>query len=213
MPQNSTLYILLLSTSLSYLVSVSAYSHFVPQIIALTIILAFVFRRLHLSIIPPVSLVCNLIVFTTGGLSSPFYFLIYFLLFTTAFSISPISSLIFSLISILLLGQTLTNPTALLSLVSLLFITPLVWLISRETIAVARSANTIATDETDFLLWINLKFKTGITTIIDLASQLQSTTLNYTQKEQLKKIRSSAKSLLNSSAKLTTEISNDDEEV
>jgi hypothetical protein len=112
-----------------------------------------------------------------------------------------------------LLGQTLININSLYSLISLLFIAPLVWLISKETQVAARSQQTLAQDETNFLLWISLKFKTGISTIIDISSQLQSSPLNYTQKEQIKKIRYSAKSLLNSSQKLTEEISSQDDEI
>ena len=135
------------------------------------------------------------------------------MLFSTAFVLQPIPALVFSLVNILLLGQTLININSLYSLISLLFIAPLVWLISKETQVAARSQQTLAQDETNFLLWISLKFKTGISTIIDISSQLQSSPLNYTQKEQIKKIRYSAKSLLNSSQKLTEEISSQDDEI
>ncbi|MBI2465292.1 hypothetical protein HYV64_04070 [Candidatus Shapirobacteria bacterium] len=213
MQRNPTLLLLFLSPVISFVISLTPLSHYTPQLIALSTILFIVFIRLKLSTIPLISLVASLIVFTSGGLSSPFYFLIYFLLFSASFTISPIFSLLFSLVLVLLLGQTLNNPSSLLSLTSLLFITPLVWLVSRESVSAAKSINTIARDETDFLLWINLKFKTGITTIIDLASQLQSTPLTYTQRTQIKKIKDSAHSLLNSSQKLTTEISNEDGEL
>ncbi|MFZ2152902.1 MAG: hypothetical protein WAV41_02480 [Microgenomates group bacterium] len=212
MPENSTFYLLLLSTSLSYLISISSYSHYIPQLIALCLILFYVFYRLQLNSTPLISTVVNLIVFSTGGLSSPFYFLIYFLLFATAFVIKPVYSLLFSLITILLLGQSLVNPASLLSLISLLFIAPLVWLVSRQKSAVEKSTQTISNDETNFLLWLNLKFKTGITTIIDLNSQLLSTPqLSPTQKEIIKKIRQSSHSLLNSSAKLTQQINDEDD--
>lgn len=85
-------------------------------------------------------------------------------------------------------------------------------MVSRESVSANRNRITIAKDETDFLLWLNLKFKTGITTIIDLSSQLQSSPLNYTQKSQLKKIKDSAHNLLNSSQKLTQEISDENED-
>lgn len=212
MQRNPTLLLLFLSPVVAFAISLTPLSHYTPQLIALSTILFILFNRLKLSTIPLISLAASLIVFTSGGLSSPFYFLVYFLLFSASFTISPIFSLLFSLVLVLLLGQTLSNPSSLLSLTSLLFITPLVWLVSRESASATRSLNTIAKDETDFLLWINLKFKTGITTIIDLASQLQSTPLTYTQKTQIKKIKDSAHSLLNSSQKLTTEISSEDEE-
>lgn len=212
MQRNTALVLLFLSPLIAFLISLTLLSHYTPQLIALTTILFILFNRLKISTVPLISFAASLIVFTSGGLSSSFYFLIYFLLFSAAFTISPIFSLLFSLVLVLLLGQTISSPSSLLSLTSLLFITPLAWLISRETAAATRSLNTIAKDETDFLLWINLKFKTGATTIIDLASQLQSSPLSYTQKTQIKKIKDSARSLLNSSRKLTDEISSDNEE-
>jgi hypothetical protein len=96
----------------------------------------------------------------------------------------------------------------------LLFITPLVWFVSRQVESKNKTQSLITNDETDLLLWLNLKFKTGITTIIDLSSQtLSSSNLSYTQKEQLKKIKSSAKSLLNSSQELTQEIGTSSDEI
>lgn len=213
MYQYSTLYWLLLSSSVAYLISISHINSFIPQIIAGTIIILIIFRQNRVQLVPLISLVCNLVVFSSGGISSPFYFLIYFLLFSTAFILNPISSLVFSLTTVLLLGQTLVNINSLYSLLSILFIAPLVWLISQETQKVIQNQKTIAQDETDFLLWLSLKFKTGITNIIDLSSQLQSSPLNYSQKEHIKKIRTSAKSLLNSSQKLTAEISSQDDEI
>ncbi len=209
MPRNLALLVLFFSVPLAYLLSTSLYT---PQVIAVTVILFVVFNHFKISTTPLISLAANLIVFASGGLSSPFYFLIYFLLFSTAFTVKPVFSLMFALEIILFLGQTLQEPSSLLSLTSLLFITPLVWLVSRQTAAIAKSANTIAVEETDFLLWINLKFKTGISTIIDLTSQLQSSPLSYVQKTQIKKIKDSAKSLLNSSQKLSSEISNEDKD-
>jgi hypothetical protein len=50
-------------------------------------------------------------------------------------------------------------------------------------------------------MWLSLKFKTGICQIIDNCSELLSTPLQPTQKDQLKYIKDSAKSLLNSSEK------------
>jgi hypothetical protein len=55
-------------------------------------------------------------------------------------------------------------------------------------------------------MWLTLKFKTGISQIIDTSSELLSTPLQPTQKEKLKYIKDSAKSLLNSSEKLKDEV-------
>lgn len=196
----------------AYLLSLTSISSFLPQFIALLAILFVVFRRYHLPVIYLVSLIICLIVFCTQGVQSPFIFLIYFLLFITAFLHQPAVSLSFTLVLIALLSQSLNSLLSLIPLVSLIFITPLVWLISRQSQSHARTINTIAVEETDFLLWLSLKFKTGITTIIDLSSQLLSSPVTPTQKDQLKKIKSSAKNLLNSADNLTSEINHDSDE-
>jgi hypothetical protein len=61
-------------------------------------------------------------------------------------------------------------------------------------------------------LWLTLKFKTGICQIIDNCSELLSTPLQPSQKEKLKYIKDSAKSLLNSSEKLKKEVDNQTDE-
>jgi hypothetical protein len=198
---------LLSATSISaYLLSLTPIADFLPQSVAFLAILFIVFRHYRLPVIYLVSLIVNLIIFSTGALNSPFLFLIYFLLFIAAFIQKPAVSLSFSVVSILLLSQSLNSPLSLIPLISLIFITPLVWLVSRQSRSLTQTTETIAVEETDFLLWLNLKFKTGITAIIDLSSQLLSAPVSPVQKESLQKIRSSAKSLLNSADKLTSEI-------
>ena len=70
----------------------------------------------------------------------------------------------------------------------------------------------ITDDETDVLLWHSLKLKTGLYQIIDSSSELLSAPLTPTQKNQLHKIKESAKSLLNSSEKLTQKIDQESDE-
>jgi len=205
---------LLSATSIiAYLLSLTPLVSFLPQSVAFLAILFIIFRHFRLPIIYLASLIINLIVFCTGALSSPLLFLLYFLLFAVAFLQKPATSLSFSVVLALLLTQSLSSPLSLIPLASLIFITPLVWLVSRETQSLTKTTQTIAVEETDFLLWLNLKFKTGITAIIDLSSQLLSSPITQVQKEEIQKIKSSAKSLLNSADKLTTEINSDDEKI
>jgi len=197
---------------IAYLLSLSTASAFLPQIIAILSILIIYFRFRRWPIIYLVSSLICLMVFCTSGLHSPLLFLIYFLLFIIAFFFPPITSLAFSLVLIILLSQSLNSPLSLIPLFSFLFITPLVWFVSRQTQSHTTTVNTIALEETDFLLWLNLKFKTGIITIIDLTSQLLSSPITPTQKDHLKKIKSSANNLLHSADHLTSEINSDSDE-
>ena len=202
----TTIVLLSLTSITAYVISLTSLIHLLPQFIATLSVLFIIFNRRGLPVIFLVSFIVSLIVFGTNGIHSPFYFLIYFLIFVIALKEHPSISLSYSLVLILILCQSLNSLTSLIPILALILITPLVWFVGRQS-------QTIIRDETDFLLWLNLKFKTGITTIIDSTSQLQSTPLSYTQKEHLKKIKSSAKSLLNSSEKLTTEISSTPDEI
>lgn len=191
-----------LTVAISYLLSLTV-NYYLPQVIAILSIVTIISFWKKITPFYPISLIINLIVFSTHGLSSPFFFLIYFLLFVVAFRYKPNESLFLTLTIIIFLAQSLNSYISLIPLISLLFITPLVWLVSRQS-------QTISLEETQFLLWLNLKFKTGASVILDLSSQLQSSPLSYSQKEQVKKIRSSTKNLLNSAEKLTKEISDDE---
>lgn len=207
-----TIGFLTLSSLLAYLISVSFLNHLTPQLIAFfsIILLSYSLYQKRLPLVL-VSFIINFIIFSTGGLSSPVFFLVYFLLFALAFQNPPTTTLSYSLVLIILLGQSLNSALSLIPLISLLFITPLAYFVGLQYLQTLRQSETIATEETNFLLWLNLKFKTGITHIIDHSSQLLSQPqLSLTHKESLKKIKDSARSLLNSSKKLTDEF-NDDE--
>jgi len=190
---------LIITAIFAYIFSLTAYTNFLPQLVALLSILFIVFSKYRLPTIYPISAIVNLIVFCSGGVTSPFFFLMYFLLFVTAITLHPLTSILFSLTSILLLSQSLNSYISLIPIFSLIFITPIVWFVSRQN-------QTIIREETDVLLWLNLKFKNGIISIIDSTSQIQSTPLTYTQKTHLKNIKDSAKSLLHSAKKLSDEI-------
>jgi hypothetical protein len=204
---------LIVTPILAYLLSLTGIITFLPQLIALLSILFIIFSKYKISNLPLISLIINLIVFCTLGTQSPFFFLIFFLIFIVALTNHPTISISFTVVSIILLLQYLNSTASVYPLISLIFITPLVWFISQGAESNQKNQLLITRDETDFLLWLNLKFKTGIFSILDSVSQLQSTPLTFVQKEQLKKVKDSAKSLLHSSEKLTTEISDtpDDE--
>lgn len=213
MSQISIIGLLTLTAVIPYLLSLTNISIFLPQLIALLSLLFFIFNKYKLPVIYLVSLIVNLIIFSTNGVQSPLFFLIYFLLFVTAFQFPPSTSLSLSLVIFLLLSQTLNSYSSLLALLSLLFITPIVALISLQTQKQNKIISTVAVEETDLLLWLNLKFKTGIGAIIDSSSQLLSTPITPIQKDHLKNIKNSAKSLLHSADKLTNEIGQPSDEI
>jgi len=209
MTQFFNIAIYLLVSLVAYLFSISLLSPYTPQFIALlsVVFLLFSLFKKHFSI-HLVAFIISLIIFDSNGLNSPFFFLIYFLLFTIAFQNPPTTTLTYSLGLILLLSQSLNSLSSLVPLISLLFITPLAWFIGKQYLDKTKTESQLSIDETNFLLWLSLKFKTGISQIIETSSELLSTPLQPTQKEKLHYIKDSAKSLLNSSQKLENEIDN-----
>jgi hypothetical protein len=213
MTQVFSILLFLISSLTAYLISIFPIANFTPQIIAL-VSLIFIFLSLfkkHFSL-HLIAFIISLVVFYTDGLNSPFFFLIYFLLFTVAFQNPPTITLSLSLVLILLLSQSLNSLQSLLPLGSLLLITPLSWFIGKQYLDKNKTDIDFSASETNVLMWLSLKFKTGICQIIDNCSELLSTPLQPTQKEKIKYIKDSAKSLLNSSEKLKTEVDHQSDE-
>ncbi len=213
MPQIINIILFFLVSLFSFFFSVSSFTYFTPQLIALisiTIIILYFFQKnlsIHL-----IALLINTIIFATNGLNSPFFFLIYFLLFVIAFQSPATTTLSYSLFLVLILSQSLNSLISVISLSSLLLITPLAWFISKQYLAKIKDENTIAEDETDILLWHSLKLKTGLCQIIDDSSEVLSQPISLTQKEKVSHIKDSAKYLLNSSEKLTKKIDQESDE-
>ena len=213
MTQIFNIFIFIFVTLISSIITSSSLSVFIPQIISLIsiiFILLSLFKKtisLHL-----IAFIICLIVFDSHGLNSPFFFLIYFLLFTIAFQNPPTTTLSYSLTLILLLSQFFDSTQSLIPLASLLFITPLAWFIGKQYLDKIKTDSDIEISETNILMWLSLKFKTGICQIIDNCAELLSTPLQPSQKEKLKYIKDSAKSLLNSSEKLKEEVDKQSDE-
>lgn len=213
MPQIISIILFFAVSLISFLFSISGYLYFAPQLIALTSVLILILYltkktfSLHL-----LALLINIIIFSTNGLNSPFFFLIYFFLFFIAFQNPTSSTLTYSLFLVLILSQSLNSFTSVITLSSLLLITPLAWFMGRQFSEKIKNEKIITDDETDILLWHSLKLKTGLSQIIDSSSELISSPLTNTQKEKAHKIKDSAKSLLNSSQKLTESIDKESDE-
>jgi len=213
MPQIISIILFFLISLFSFFFSVSNFLYFTPQLIALVsiVILILYFTKKTLSI-HLIALLINIIIFATNGLNSPFFFLIYFLLFFIAFQNPATTTLSYSLFLVLILSQSLNSFVSVISLSSLLLVTPLAWFIGKQFLAKIKDDQIIAADETDVLLWHSLKLKTGLCQIIDTSSEIVSTPLSATQKEKINKIKSSAKSLLSSSEKLIQQIDQESDE-
>lgn len=182
-----------LGSVLAFLWSLTPLTYYTPQLLALIGLIAIIFIKKRFLFYSLISLLINLIIFSTGGVHSPFFFLAYFLLFLVAFQYEPTTALCVSLIQIILYSQSLDSALSLLPLSSLLFIAPFSWFVSRQR-------QTLSAEETDILLWLNLKFKTGIKVIINSTRDPEP---------DLKVIRNSATNLLNSAQKLTDEFQDD----
>ena len=213
MPQIINIILFFAVSLFSYFFSISNFLYFSPQLIALisiTLLILYFSKKtfsLHL-----IALLINIIVFATGSLNSPFFFLIYFLLFIIAFQNPVSTTLSFSLFLVLILSQSLNSFVSAISLSSLLLVTPLAWFIGRQFLEKNKNDQIIAIDETNVLLWHSLKLKTGLCQIIDSCSELLSGTLSPSQKDKVVHVKDSAKYLLNSSQKLTQKIDQESDE-
>jgi len=154
-------------------------SFFIPflvQIIALTaiiFILSLIF--FHRFSIVLIIFLTNLIILSTGAISSPLFFLIYFLLFALSFQNHPLTNLSYSLITIIFFSYSLSSPTTIIQLLSLILITPLTWFISYSQDLSQKNESNLSQDETDFLLWISLHLKSSLREIIFLSDNSKIT--------------------------------------
>jgi len=158
------------------------------------------------------SLVTLLLIFSTGTLSSPFFFLTYFLLFLTSLLISPQAGLIFS--SVLLLVFLLTQPMDIrefVTAVSLLIIAPLAYLMGKLYLQVLKDKNqlktlkqtnqkqshNISSEETNSLLFLSLNLEENLLSIIEsLQYSLSQPQIKGQPRIKLEKAHQKAKNLL-----------------
>lgn len=229
----SPLYFFFLTASLSlvYLWTKSPRaSPYTLQLVALFVIFYFLNqkvsqKRLNMVINTLIfTLITLFLVTTTGGLASPLFFLVYFLLFGTSLLLAPNLTLILTLtlaLFFLLIGP-LEDLGHFLSLVSLFFISPLALFFGRQYLTVLEGEKKIAIlkkadrklkkaikkEETDSLMWLSLELKNGILRIIEKTSEILSRPSDFTwrQKENLEAILASAQRLLRTGEKLKKEI-------
>lgn len=171
------------------------------------------------------TMIILLVVISTGGLTSPLFFLIYFLMFGLSLLFEPLItvSLTAAIVLFFLFTPSEANPqNELLQLFSLILITPVALFFGKQYLRVLKDEEKIKimeeeekileeqiqVEESDVLLWTCLDLKKGLTEILDETSQMLSdiSHLSPNQKEKLLKIHQKASKLLQSSQKLKNQI-------
>jgi len=159
-----------------------------------------------------------LLVFSTNGAESPFFFMVYFLLFGIAFLFSAKTTIAYSIILITLLSNQIESPQNLLRLFSLVFVTPLALFFGKQYLQnleaqkqikilrkqSAKAKKALKNQETNSLMWLSLNFKDSLNQILETSALMLSDIgrLSPSQKHLLGKIRKKAKRLLNEGEKL-----------
>jgi hypothetical protein len=171
------------------------------------------------------TMVILLLVISSGSLTSPLFFLVYFLMFGLSLLFEPLIVLPLTLAIILFFALTPTkqDPSYIaLQLFSLLLITPLALffgslylqvLEDREKIKILEAEEgileeEIGKEETDILMWASLEFKKGLGEILEQTADLLSDLghLTLSQKERILKIREQTLHLRQTGEKLKEEI-------
>lgn len=175
------------------------------------------------------TMVVMLLVMSTGGLSSPLFFLIYFLLFGLSLTLDPNVTIIFSIVLSIFFSLTspITNLSNLLPLFSLVLITPLSLFFGKQYLDVLNQKGVIKIlkikeqkekralkeEETNSLLWLSLNFRDAMVSLIDQISYvLERGGLSYIQKQYLNKAMQTAKNLLTSGKELKKKIDEETDE-
>ncbi len=176
--------LLILSVLFSYLWSVTpALNIYTLQLIGATVLLYFVSRVRSMSKLSfiftaaVINIICLLVIFSTGGLSSPVFFILDFLIFAIALIQGPFQAGAVSAALIVLLfvtGYPQLSSQDIISLLSLLLITPLaitfsnIYLRNLESIGritVLREA--VKDEQTENLLWITTSAKPSLSGILN----------------------------------------------
>jgi len=174
------------------------------------------------------TLIILLLVFSTGGISSELFFLIYFLLFGLSFGLAPGPSGIFAaVIAVIFLSGAKTSADFLRG-ASLIFIAPLAVffgklhltnLVNQKRIKIYKTKwledeRSLENEETSILLWLALNFRKGVAEILETTALLLSDIgkLTPNQKYLLKKMRRKLKRLLQQGKKLQSKIDKETDE-
>ncbi len=228
------LFLLFALTLLSWFLANEPLNYYLPQIIALVVILYIFYlnfskRKDSGSKLGRIegylfAFIILLLVFATGSAQSPVFFLVYFMIFGISFIIEPYLSLLFSLLlSIFLLSSvTVFEAQTVLNSLSIIFISPLSTffgklylnsLADKKRVGLYKdmwqeNQKHLEVEETDVLLWLTTRLSPGLIEIIDRASMTLSRLdkLTETQRKDVKKIRKVALGLLRDKEKLQKKV-------
>jgi hypothetical protein len=158
------------------------------------------------------TLVILLLVFSTGGLASPLFFLIYFLLFGLSFLFEPKLAISFSFILLVFFAPGLSSSQEAIKLFSLVLVAPLALFFGQQYLQNLANENRIKifkskwleneksleNQETNALMWLSLNFKQNLAEIIENSANLlsQISSLSSHQQESVRKIKKNAEKLL-----------------
>src|SRR3989338_1339351 len=163
-----------------------------------------------------------LIVTTTGGVHSPVFFLLYFLLFALSLLFEPIQSIILSLLLIALFGYDLSNNfdnLALINLITLFLTTPIAMIFGKKYLQtledlgrIKQLNQIISEEETDTLLWLTTRARPTLISLLDTTSLIISSNLLPTRlQNRLKQLHQDLISLHQSAQTLENDIQDIDE--
>jgi len=147
-----------------------------------------------------------LMIFSTGSLTSPFFFLLNILLFALALFFEPlqagITSLVLTLVFLISFKPSLNTPQ-LINLISLILITPIAIVFGKKLKENQKNQDSLSNQETNTLLWLATKAKPSLTEIIDTTSQIiSSNLLPFRLQDKIKKAHKDLIDLHNSANNL-----------
>lgn len=134
------------------------------------------------------TLICLSVVNSTGGVSSPFFFLTYFLLFSLSLMLEPVISIIVTLTLIVFFLMTLPpaqDIKSLLPIISMAFLTPFALYMGQEHIEAKKTKEKNERLEEDAFLFMSLMIKNHIKNIKEAVE-------NYVGDHELDIIKKSA---------------------
>lgn len=168
---------LIATLALSFLFSKTPLSQYDLQIGALLFIVLFAAQRvlkIKSRLLESVvyTFIIMLIVNSSGGIASPFFFLIYFLLFSLSLLLEPIIPITVTLALIVFFLLSLPENQSLKNLIpvfSLAFLTPFALFLGEEYVKIKRLENRLGQTQTSTFLFLSLMLKNHLKNILEAA--------------------------------------------
>lgn len=165
-----------------------------------------------------------LLVTATGSLSSPLFFILYFLLFGLSLLFEPVQAFLVSILitTFLLISHEGTlDTTSLINLATLFLVSPIAVTLGRKYLEILEKnghikilGETIAKEQTDTLIWLTTRAKPTLISLIDTTSQIvASSALPFRLKEKLTTLHQDLLTLHSSAKELENEFKESAEKV